>query len=251
MKTRNEYELDLMKQSGKVTALALKKCLQNIKSGVSAIDLDKVARGEIISNKAKLAFPTIDDYKWATCITFNEQVVHGIPTNRQVRSGDLISVDVGAIFKGWFTDAAWTYLVPGDSDEAKAKFLKVGEQALWDGISQAVEGKRIGDISSAIQQRVESGNYSVVRSLVGHGVGKSLHEDPQIPCFGQAGSGPILKAGMTLAIEVIYSYGSPEVKLETDGWTISTADGSLAGLFEMSIIVGKEKAEVITDWRKV
>ena len=151
------------------------------------------------------------------------------------------------MYKGWHTDCAWSMLV-GDSsqDDDKRQFLKVGEEALYDGIAQAVDGNKIGDISFAIQQKVEKNGYSVVRSLVGHGVGKSLHEEPEIPGYGEKGTGPILKAGMTLAIEVIYAKGKYELVLEKDGWTYSTADKSLGGLFEATVIVGKQNAEVLT-----
>lgn len=259
MRSRSAGELDLMRESGRITGLALNKCLQNIKVGVSALDIDKIATEEIRRNKAQLAFPTVENYGFATCITFNEQVVHGIPTNRTVSPGDVVSVDVGAIFKGWFTDAAWSVLVSGQGigdpqrggeQEKKKKFLQVGEQALADGISQAIEGNKIGDISAAIQKKVEGAHFSVVRSLVGHGVGERLHEDPQVPGFGQAHTGPTLIKGMTLAIEVIYNYGKPEVQLEKDGWTVSSADGLLSSLFEMSVIVGKERVEILTDFRE-
>lgn len=233
-----------MRQSGKITAAALKKVLDNIKVGVSALDLDKLAEKEIKKLGGKLSFTTVTGYRWASCITFNEQVVHGIPTDRKLKLGDVVSIDLGVVYKGWHTDAAWSVLVGGKRE----KFLEVGEEALWEGISQAIDGNTVGDISSAIQQKVEGEGYSMVRSLVGHGVGRSLHEEPEIPGYGIKGTGMLLKKGMTLAIEVIYTQGKADVLLESDGWTISSSDGSLAGLFEMSVAVGKEKAEVLTAW---
>lgn len=244
---RNKYELSLMRESGRISAQALKEVLQNIKIGITGLELDKIAEITIKSLRGQPSFKTVPGYKWASCITINEQVVHGIPTDRKLEEGDLVSVDLGAVFKGWHSDCAWTVLV----GSRKEKFLKAGEQALWDGINQAVDGKRIGDISCAIQSRLEGAEYHVVRSLVGHGIGRTLHEEPEVPGYGEKDTGLILKKGMTLAIEVIYAKGTPEVILEKDGWTFSSADGSWAGLFEMTVIVGRQKAEVLTDWRKI
>ena len=249
MKLRNPYELTLMRKSGEISAKALKRALEEVKVGVSELEVDKITESEIYKLGGSLSYKTVPNYKFATCITVNEQVVHGIPTDRKFVSGDLVSVDLAAAFKGWHTDCAWTILVGKDSE--KEKFLLVGEQALWEAIAQAVEGNRVGDISYAIQTKVERVGYQVVRSLVGHGIGRSLHEEPEVPCFGKKDTGPLLREGAALAIEVIYTQGSHEVVLQDDGWTFKTADGSWGGLFEMTVIVGKEKAEVLTDWRSV
>ncbi len=247
---KSTKEQDLMRQSGKIAAKALKASLEAAKPGVSGLELDKIAAEMIYSNKGDLSYKTVPGYKWATCVTLNEQVVHGIPTERKIEEGDLVSVDLAAMYEGWHTDTAWTVLV-GKDDEDKSRFLKVGEEALFLGIKQAVEGNTIGDISSAIQERVENqAGYHVVRSLVGHGVGKKLHEDPQVPGYGKKGTGLLLEEGMTLAIEVIYAKGTGKVALDDDGWTYSSADGSLSGLFEMSVLVKKKEAEILTDWRK-
>lgn len=252
VKARNPEELRFMRQSGKISAYALKKVLDSIKAGTSGLELDQVATEEIKKRGGKLAFTTVDSYRFATCITVNEQVVHGIPTDKKLKDGDIVSIDLGCIYKGWFSDTAWSIVV-GDKNKYKQenKFLNIGEEALWKGIGQAVTGNAVGDISATIQQTVEEGGYSIVRSLVGHGIGKSLHEDPEVPGFGKEGKGLILQRGMTLAIEVIYTKGKPDVLIEKDGWTISSKDGSLGGLFEMTVIVGDKRAEVLTDWRKV
>lgn len=247
-RVRNKYELNLMRKSGAVAAKALKRALEEIKIGETGLAVDKIAAEEIIKLDGDLSYKTVPGYKYATCITINEQVVHGIPTDRKFEEGDLVSVDLAVVYKGWHTDCAWSVLVGKDSE--KEKFLQAGEQALWDGIKNAVEGNSVGDISSAIQTKVEGAGYSVVRSLVGHGVGRSLHEDPEIPGFGEKGTGLVLKSGMSLAIEVIYAAGSSDVLLEKDGWTFATADKSWGGLFEMTVIVS-DKPEVLTDWRKV
>lgn len=246
MKSRNSYELALMRKSGSIAASALKKALGKIAVGVTELEIDKVAAAEIARLGGRLSYKTVPGYQFATCVTVNEAVVHGIPTERKFGSGDIVSVDLAVEYKGWHTDCAWTVVVERQHDAEKERFLEVGEVALQDGIAQAIEGKRVGDISHAIQTQVEGAGYSIVRSLVGHGVGRSLHEEPEVPGFGASGSGPILKQGMTLAIEVIYAKGSGEVVLEKDGWTLSTADKSLGGLFEATVVVGKEEAEVLT-----
>lgn len=246
---RNSYELKLMRQSGKIAAQALKKSLEAIKVGVAELEVDKIAEAEIFKLGGDLSYKSVPGYKFATCVTVNDQVVHGIPTARKFEAGDLVSVDLAVSYKGWNTDCAWSVMVGRQKTEdgrQKERFLQVGEEALWDGIAQAVEGNRIGDISNAIQTRIEEAGYSVVRSLVGHGVGKKLHEEPEIPGFGEKGTGMRLKRGMTLAIEAIYTKGRPEVVLDSDGWTFKAADNSLGGLFEMTVNVGKTQAEVLT-----
>lgn len=244
MVKRNAYELKLMRESGRIAGLALKKALEAVKPGISGLELDEIAEKEIYRRGGDLSYKSVPGYRFATCITINEQVVHGIPTDRIIKDGDLVSIDLAVNFKGWHTDCAWSVLV-GFGKE-KENFLKVGEEALKDGISQAIEGHRIGDISFAIQSKVEGAGYHVVRSLVGHGVGRKLHEEPEVPGFGNKGTGVLLRAGMTLAIEVIYTKGSGEVVLGTDGWTVSSLDGSWAAVFETSLVVGREKAEVLT-----
>lgn len=238
----NRYELSLMRKSGQIAASALKKTLESVEVGVSGLDLDKIAREEIYRLGGELSYKTVPGYQFATCVTVNEQVVHGIPTDRKLEVGDLVSIDLAVEYRGWHTDCAWSIMIGNQ----KERFLKTGEEALRDGIVQAVDGNRVGDISSAIQTKVEDAGYSVVRALVGHGIGKKLHEEPEIPGYGQKGTGMILKSGMALAIEVIYAKGTPEVVLQEDGWTYAAADKSWGGLFEMTVIVGKEKAEILT-----
>lgn len=255
MNTRSEQELKLIKRSGQITAKALKRVLSEIKPGVNLLHLEAVAVDEITKNGAKLSFPTVEGYRWATCLTINEELVHGIPRDIQLKEGDLVSVDIGAMYKGWHTDAAWSVLVRGRGTgyrvQEKTKFLAVGEETLWKAIKQAVAGNKIGDISDVIQTGVEGAGYSVSETLVGHGVGRELHEDPIIPGLGKKGMGKTLLKDMTIAIEVIYAQGNASTKLATDGWTYITRDGSLGGLFEMSVIVKDGKPEILTDWRKV
>lgn len=248
---RSKSQLELMRKSGSVTAKALKAVLEAVKPGISLLELEDVAMKKIISLGAKPSFATVPGYSWATCLTVNNEVVHGIPRKVKLESGDLFSVDIGAVLDGWHTDAAWSVIVGKVKDFEKEKFLKAGEEAMWQGIAQARSGNKIGDIGASMQKVVEGAGYSVVRSLVGHGIGRKLHEDPEVPGFGKTGRGLPLKNGMTIAIEAIYNRGGHEVILEEDGWTISTKDGSWGGLFEMTVVVGNEEAEVLTDWRKV
>src|SRR3972149_11782764 len=214
MKARNAYEQELMRRSGQISAKALKKALDAIKVGVTELEVDEIAQREIYKLGGDLSYKSVPGYKYATCITVNEQVVHGIPTDRKFESDDLVSVDLAVVYKGWHTDCAWSILRGAPVDQSvgrsedrkeKKRFSQTGEDALWLGIAQAVNGNRVGDISSVIQEKIEKNGYSVVRSLVGHGVGRSLHEDPEIPGFGAKGTGVGLKTGMSLAIEVIYA----------------------------------------------
>ena len=243
-KVRNSYELKLIRESGKIASSALKKAISSIAIGVSEIEIDKLAEREIYQLGGDLSYKTVPGYKYATCITVNDEVVHGLPTDRKFTEGDIVSVDLAVNFKGWHTDCAWSKLV--GKDKEKERFLKVGEEALWGGVSKAISGNQVGDISEAIQVKVEDAGYHVVRSLVGHGVGRSLHEEPEIPGYGKARTGPVLRSGMTLAIEVIYAKNTSEVFLGKDGWTYFSADGSWGAVYEMSVIVGEERPEILT-----
>lgn len=250
VKSRTEAELKLMRRSGQIASTALKKALNRALVGVSAKDIDEAAGREILKLGGDWSYRTVPNYKFATCVNFNEGVVHGLPSDRKVESGDLISVDLAVMYQGWHTDCAWTVLVGADEKKDKQKFLKVGEEALFLGIKQAIEGNTVGDISAAIQGKVEGSGYHVVRSLVGHGVGEKLHEEPEVPGYGTKGRGLLLQAGMTIAIEVIYAKGTSDVLLDKDKWTYISADRSLSGLFEMTVVIGKKEAEILTDWRK-
>lgn len=244
---KNEKEIKLMKISGKICAQALKKVLEIIKPGVKCFDLDAMALDEIERAGGKSSFATVQDYKWATCITINEQVVHGIPTARTIKSGDIVSVDIGALYAGYHSDMATTVAV-GQVLNRTRKFIEVGKSTLEKAIQSARIGNRIGDISATIQQSIENAGYSIVRSLTGHGIGRKLHEEPMVPGFGKRDTGSKLSVGMTLALEVIYAQGSPKVFLEDDGWTITTADKSLGGLFEQTIAITKSGPIVLTPY---
>lgn len=241
IKTPNEIQI--MREGGKISAAALKAVLDAVKVGVSLYELDQIAEKTILSLGAQPSFKRVDDYRYTTCLNINEGIVHGIPTDYRLQKGDVLSVDLGAYYKGFNTDLSWTTEVESNREQ---KFLETGFRALEKAIFECVAGNRLGNVSNAIQQTVEREGYSVSDELVGHGVGKELHEDPYVPGYGKKGSGLVLEEGMTLAIEVIYQKGEPDLVLDDDGWTLKTADGSLSGLFEHTVLVSKNRPEVLT-----
>jgi methionyl aminopeptidase len=228
-----------MARAGELVAETIALLGEHVQPGITTGELDRIAedfireRGGVPTSKGYRGFPA------ATCISPNAMVVHGIPGAHRVEDGDLISVDVGITLGGLVADSAYTYGV-GEIDPEAQRLLEVGKNALLAGIDQARAGKRVGDISHAIQRVVEGAGFSVVRSLVGHGVGRSYHEEPQIPNFGEPGRGPLLQSGMTLAIEPMITAGGPDVYLHDDEWSISTQDGSMAAHFEHTVAVTEE-----------
>ncbi len=241
---KSAQEIEGMARAGGLVAETIALLGDNIQPGITTAELDRIAedfiseRGAVPTSKGYRGFPA------ATCISPNSMVVHGIPGSHRVEEGDLISVDVGITLDGLVADSAYTYAV-GEVDDEAARLLDVGKQALEAGIEQARAGNRVGDISHAIQEVVEGAGFSVVRSLVGHGVGRSYHEEPQIPNFGEPGRGPLLQPGMTLAIEPMITAGGPDVYLHDDEWSISTTDGSTAAHFEHTVAVQEEGAALI------
>jgi len=244
---KTKEELEIMKQAGQICAEVLRGVLDEVKAGVSCVFLDQLAEKEIANRGASSSFKTVDDYKWTICTTINEQVVHGIPADYMLKDGDVLGIDVGVYFRGFHSDMAISIPVGNVSPSAK-KFLDVGEKTLKKAISKAKPGARIGDISQTIQENVDKAGYLPVKILTGHGVGRELHEEPMVPCFGKSGTGPAILENMVLAIEVIYTEGSDELKLEKDGWTFSTKDGSLGGLFEQTVAVTKAGPIVLTPY---
>ena len=242
---KSRAEIEKMARAGTLVADTIAHVGGELRPGVTTGELDKVAEAFI---RGRGGVPTSQGYRGypaAICISPNDMVVHGIPGAHVVGNGDLITIDVGATLDGYIADSAFTFGV-GDLDPEAERLLEVCQAALWAGMEEARPGNRVGDISAAIQEKVEGAGFSVIRSLVGHGVGKHYHEDPHIPNFGERGRGPLLSAGMTIAIEPMITMGGPDVYLHDDEWSISTEDGSLAAHFEHTVAITAEGPRILT-----
>ena len=243
-------EIELIRESSRIVADVLKLVGSQIRPGITTLELDRSAEDYIRSMDGEPAFK---GYGWdksnlfpaTLCMSIDDEVVHGIPSKRVLKDGDLLSIDVGAKKDGFYGDGAWSFAV-GEISEEKMRLMRVTEESLLKGIEQAVVGKRVHDISNAVQQYVEANGFSVVRDLVGHGVGKKLHEEPSVPNYGEPGTGPALKDGMTLAIEPMVNAGTWRVKVAADGWTVLTADGKPSAHYEHTVAVKNGKAEILT-----
>lgn len=247
---KSKKEIDYIRESCKIVAETLQLLRRYVKPGVTTAELDSIANDYILSNNAKSAFKGYSQggairYPGNICTSVDEEVVHGIPGNRILKEGEIISLDCGVVKNKYFGDAAITVAV-GEISADKKKLMEVTEKSLYIGIEQAKETGRLHDISFAIQDYVESNGFSIVRDLCGHGVGRYLHEDPSIPNFGKRGTGAVLKSGMTLAIEPMVNFGSYEVRVHSDEWTIFTADRLPSAHFEHTILVDKDKPEILT-----
>ncbi|HKC92925.1 MAG TPA: type I methionyl aminopeptidase [Nitrospira sp.] len=229
-------EIEVMAKASRVVAETLEVLKKAVRVGVTTDELDALAEAEILARGAKPAFKGYRNYPKTLCASVNEQVVHGIPSKRKLKEGDIIGLDLGAIFDGFYGDSAVTVLI-GEVSEKTGKLVRVTEEALMIGIEQAVVGRRLSDISHAIQHHVEAAGYSVVTEFVGHGIGRQLHEEPQVPNYGRPGQGPRLQAGMVLAIEPMVNMGGSAVRVLDDRWTAVTADGSLSAHFEHTIAI--------------
>ncbi len=240
-----------MRQGGKILAKILREVLNTAKPGVKTKDLDCLAQSLIEKHQSYPSFKTVRNYQHSTCITINEEVVHGLPGRYILKNGDLLSIDIGILYKGLHTDHAWTILV-GNQDSEKRRFLKAGRIALKNAIKKALPGNRIGHLSKAIQSTLYKNQYQPVKSLTGHGIGKKLHEPPSIPCFLssniKAEDTPRLKTGMTLAVEVIYAQKNADVcfKDKDNRWTVKTKNNSLSALFEHTIAITKKDPIILT-----
>jgi methionyl aminopeptidase len=242
---KSQAEIDLMREAGGILADALAHLQTMAQPGVTLLDLDREADRFIRARGCVPGFIGYEGYQHAICTSINDQVVHGIPTNRKLREGDLLSLDAGLIHRGFWADAGLSVGIGRVSPEAQ-RLMDVTRQSLDIGIQKAQVGNRVGDISAAIQQHVEQGGFAVVRQFVGHGIGRDMHEDPQVPNFGIAGRGPLLKPGMVLAIEPMVNAGSPDVALLGDGWTVVTVDHSLSAYFEHSVAITPDGPEILT-----
>ena len=238
-------EIDKAKASSRIVAEVLSVLRERIKPGVTTRELDKIAESVTEKRGAKPAFKGYRGYPYSLCASVNEEVVHGMPSGRVLKEGDIVGLDFGVYYQGFYGDAAVTLPVGRVSEEA-ARLMRVTEQSLYAAIDHASSGNRLGDISAAVQETAESAGYSVVRDFVGHGIGRNMHEDPQIPNFGKKGRGIELQTGMILAIEPMVNAGRYRVKILPDGWTVITEDGSLSAHFEHSVAITDNGPEILS-----
>ena len=242
---KNGHEIEARRQACRITAAARALAGEMVRPGVSTKEIDKAVHDYIVAQGAKPSFLGYHGFPASTCISVNSTVVHGIPNNYVLKEGDIVTVDVGAYYKGFHGDCAATYPCGTVSAEAE-KLIAVTKQSFFEGIRFATRGHRVSDISHAIQTYVESNGFSVVRSFVGHGVGAQLHEDPEVPNYGAPGRGPRLLPGMTLAIEPMVNVGTYEVRVLKDGWTSVTADGKLSAQYENTVLITDGEPEILT-----
>ena len=242
---KTEEEVELIKESAQILGKAHAEVARLVKPGIKTIELDKVAEEYIRDNGGVPSFKNYNGFPYTLCISPNENVVHGFPGQHELKEGDIISIDCGVFFRGFHSDSAYTYPI-GEVSEKVENLLKVTKESLYKGIEEAKYGNRIGDVGNAIQQYVEGYGYSVVRELVGHGLGKSLHEAPEVPNYGKKGRGAKLNEGLVIAIEPMINLGKKNVVQEADGWTIRTQDRMPSAHFEHTVAIFKDRTEVLT-----
>jgi len=247
---KSEEEIDLVRESSLLVAKTHAEIARHIKPGISSLLLDSIAEEFIRDNGGIPAFKGYNGFPCTLCVSPNEQVVHGVPNNKPLLDSSILSVDCGVYMNGYYGDSAYTYEVGSVNDEYK-KLLKVTKESLYKGIEKAIVGNRIGDIGCAIQEHVEEHNYGVVRELVGHGLGKKLHESPEVPNYGRRGSGIKLKKGLVIAIEPMINMGTRDIVQHNDGWTITTLDGKPSAHFEHTIVVRDGEAEILSSFKDI
>lgn len=248
---KSNAEVELMRQSALLVSKTLSEVAKLLKPGITTLSIDKMIGTFIRDHQGIPSFLHYRGYPFNSCISINDVVVHGFPGPNELKEGDIVSIDVGVILNGWHGDHAYTFSI-GNPGEEVIRLIKVTKESLYKGIEKAVAGNRVGDIAFAIQEHTERKNgYGVVRALVGHGLGKDLHEDPQIPNFGKRGSGPKLKEGLVIAIEPMVNLGTKDVYTEDDGWTVRTKDGKQSVHFEHDVCIRKEKADILSDYTEI
>ncbi len=247
---RSKSEIEKLRSSGRLVRQLLEELRRQARPGVSTLDLERYVERRLREVGAKSAFKGYRGYPCCLCASVNEEIIHAIPSGRRLKDGDIVSLDTGVILDGYYGDSALTVAI-GEIPEPLKRLMRVTQECLDIGIRQAKAGNRVGDISSAIQQHAESNGYSVVREFVGHGVGRALHEEPQVPNYGQAGRGPLLKPGMVIAIEPMVNAGGPDVKVLKDKWTAVTADGQYSAHFEHMVAITHDGADILTELDEV
>ncbi|CDD01785.1 methionine aminopeptidase [Ruminococcus sp. CAG:382] len=243
---KTDTEIQKMRDAGRITALARQLAGEHVREGVTTKFIDRKVKEFIVSHGAKPSFLGLYGFPASACISVNEEVIHGIPSDERVlKYGDIVSVDVGAFYKGYHGDCAATFVV-GDTDDESKRLIEVTRQSFFEGIKFAVDGNRVGDISAAVQAYVEKNGFSVVRDFVGHGVGKDLHENPDVPNYGKPGRGPRLQTGMTIAVEPMVNAGTWRVKTLSNDWTVVTIDGKRSAHYENTIAITENGVEILT-----
>ena len=245
IKIKSDREIELISKASNIVYETHQYLKPFIKEGITTNELDKLAEDFIISHDAIPSFKGYNGFPATLCVSINDEVVHGIPGKRKLKSGDLVSIDIGACYKGYHGDSAWSYKV-GEVSEDVLYIMKHTEQALLKGIAEVKPGNRIGDISNAIETYAHKHNLSVIEELVGHGVGANLHEAPDVPNYGKKGTGPLLKEGMVIAIEPMLNLGERYIYIEEDEWTIKTEDGKLSAHFEHTVVVTNDGCKILT-----
>ena len=247
---KTKEEIEFIRKSSLLVGETHAEIARLIQPGIETRILDVRAEEYILDNGGKPAFKGYNGFPCTLCISINDQVVHGIPGGSVLKDGDIVSVDCGVVMNGFYGDSAYTYMV-GEVSSENEKLLKITKESLYKGIEMAIQGNRIGDIGHAIQQHAEINGYGVVRELVGHGVGRELHEKPEVPNYGKRGHGALLKEGMVIAIEPMINAGTRSIKTWEDGWTISTADKCNSAHFEHTIAIGKERADILSSFDSI
>ena len=248
---KTQAEIELIRQSALLVGKVIAEVAKRIRPGVSTIGLNNVAEQFILDHSATPSFKEYRGYPFTACISVNDAVVHGFPNKEPLREGDIISFDVGVFKNGYHGDSAYTFAI-GEVNEEVLKLMRVTKESLYKGIEKAIAGNRVGDISFAIQEYTEKKNgYGVVRELVGHGLGRSLHEDPQVPNYGKRGSGPKMQEGMVIAIEPMINLGTKDVYYEEDGWTVRTKDNKPSAHYEHTVCVKKGKADILSSFDEI
>ncbi|MEA1888144.1 MAG: type I methionyl aminopeptidase [Bacteroidota bacterium] len=245
---KTEEQIEFLRSSNQLVSKTLAEMAKTIRPGISTIELDRIAEEFIRDHKAIPGFKGYNGYPNTLCTSVNDQIVHGIPSQYELQEGDIISIDCGVILEEYYGDSAFTFPV-GEVSDDKKRLMEYTREALEKGVKQAVAGNRVGDISWAVQNKAESGGYSVVRELVGHGLGKDLHEHPEVPNYGKRGRGPKLKKGLVICIEPMINMGVKNIRQMKDGWTVITADGKASAHFEYAVAVDQKEADVLTTFK--
>lgn len=244
---KTKEEIEVLRENNILVSNTLAELAKHVKPGVTTKELDAIAESYIRDNGAVPGFLGYNGFPGSLCISVNEEVVHGIPSDYELKDGDIVSIDCGTILKGFYGDSAYTFTV-GEVDEEVKKLLEVTKEALYKGVEQAVAGNRVGDISAAVQETAESNGYTIVRELVGHGLGRNMHEAPEVPNYGRRGRGTILKEGLVICIEPMVNMGSRYVIFEDDGWTVRTRDRQPSAHYEFAVAITSEGPDVLTDF---